>query len=273
MNKSNNILKALVVITPFLLVALHWLTDPVRPDNLLYEAPTVRLFPALETRWLYAYLHIFSFLPVFALSFDKNVHYYKKWKYLLPGIGIAGIAFIVWDVIFTWQGVWGFNEDYFLGVRFLYLPIEEWLFFVTIPFCCVFIYECLNFYIKKDLLAPLEAYLTPALIAIFLGIGLWHWGYNYTFVTFLSAGGFLLYHYIYVSASYRSRFYLAFLISLLPFLIVNGILTGGYTEEPVVVYNPEEYLGIRITSVPLDDSVYGFLLLLWVVTIFEKSRA
>jgi len=269
---SKKTAKNIAISLPFILVLIQWLTDDVHPDNLLYHVEPVKLFPALETRWLYAYLHIFSFLPVFALSFDKNVHYYKKWKHLLPGIGLVGAIFIIWDVIFTWQGVWGFNEKYFLGVKILHLPVEEWLFFVTIPFACVFIYECLNFYIKKDLLAPFEKYLTVSLIIILLFIGLIRWGHLYTSVTFLSAGGFLLYHYVYASGAYRSRFYLAYLVSLIPFLIVNGILTGGYTQEPIVVYNPQEYFGVRITSVPLDDAVYGFLLLLGVVTLYEKSR-
>ena len=54
--------------------------------------------------------------------------------------------------------------------------------------------------------------------------------------------------------------------------MINGILTGGYTQEPVVIYNPEEYLGIRVTSVPLDDAIYGLLLIFSIITIFESFR-
>lgn len=266
------LLKIIVLSLLLLIVSIQWFTDTVLPSNLLMEVPKVNPFNWLETHWVYFYLHLFTFVPVFVLSFDKNVHYYKKWKALLPAILIVGLLFIGWDVFFTAQQVWGFNEKYLLGIHLLHLPIEEWLFFLTVPFACVFIYECLNFYIEKDLLAPIERPLTITMIFVFLTIGILYWGRLYTSTTFLLTGGFLLYHFLFVDGSYRSRFYLSYLVALVPFLIVNGVLTGGYTQQPIVLYNPEEYLGIRITSVPLDDAVYGFLLIFGVVALFEKWR-
>ena len=254
------------------IVAFLWMTNQVEKDNLLYAVPRVADLPWLESQWTYFYLHLFTFLPVFALSFDRNVHYYRKWKYLGPAILPVGLFFIGWDVFFTVREVWGFNPDYLTGLTLFHLPVEEWLFFVTVPFACVFIYECLNFYVKKDWLAPLEPWLTPVLGLLFLVIGIWHWDRLYTATTFILAGGFLGYHYLFLDGAYRARFYFAYLVSLLPFLLVNGVLTGGYTREPVVLYNPDEYLGFRVTSVPLDDAVYGFLLLLGVTTFYEHLR-
>lgn len=264
--------QVLVIILPLLLVGWQWAFCPVKPENFLMEVPEVARLAWLETPWAYAYLHLFTFLPVFALSFDRKVHYYRKWRPLLPAILIMGGLFIAWDVFFTAQGVWGFNERYFAGYRLLHLPVEEWLFFFTVPFACIFIYECLNAYIERDLLASAEKVLTPLMAFGFLLVGLLYWGRLYTSTTFLLTGAFVLYHWLFLDGRYRSRFYLAYLVSLIPFLIVNGVLTGGYTEAPIVIYNPEEYLGIRITSVPLDDSVYGFLLLFGVVTLFERWR-
>jgi lycopene cyclase domain-containing protein len=266
------LLKAVVLLVPLLLVGLQWVTGTVKPDNYLMEVPLVRQLAWLERPWLYFYLHLFTFVPVFALSFDRKVHYYRKWNALLPAILLVGVLFIAWDVFFTAKGVWNFNERYFAGLRLLYLPVEEWLFFFTVPFACVFIYECLNFYVKKDILSKAEKVLSPLMAIGFTLIGLLYWGHLYTSTTFLLTGGFVGYHWLFLEGHYRSRFYLSYLVALIPFLIVNGVLTGGYTEEPVVIYNPEEYLGIRITSVPLDDSVYGFLLIFGVVTLFERWR-
>lgn len=253
------------------LVAVQWATDEVS-GGLLTEVPKVRLLPWLETRYTYLLLHLFTILPVLSLSFDRRVAYYRSWRFLFPAILPVALIFISWDVFFTVKGVWGFNDRYLAGWRILHLPVEEWLFFFTVPFACVFIYECLNHYIKKDLLRTVEPFLTPLLIALFLAVGGFFFSHMYTATTFLLAGAFLLYHYLFLDGRYRSRFYLAYAVSWLPFLLVNGVLTGGYTQEPVVLYNPGEYLGIRVTSIPLDDSIYSFLLLLGVITLYEERR-
>lgn len=260
------------LILGLLLLVIQWLLDEVQPDNLLYQVPSWTHWSWLESRWAYFYLHLFTVVPVLALSFDKNVHFYKKWKYLFPAILPVAIFFIVWDVVFTARGVWGFNEDYFSGGSILGLPVEEWLFFITVPFACVFIYECLNFYLKRDILAKAEPLITPSLILGFFLIGFTFFWRSYTATTFLLSGSFLLYHYLFEPARQRSRFYLAYLVVWIPFILVNGVLTGGFTEAPVVLYNPEEYLGIRVGSVPIDDSIYNFLLLLGIVTLFERFR-
>lgn len=263
----------IALVVGLLLMIIQWSLDVVRPDNLLYQVPKVAAWSFLESRGTYFLLHLFTVVPVLALSFDKNVHFYRKWKYLFPAIVPVAVFFIIWDVVFTARGVWGFNEYYFAGWLIFGLPVEEWLFFITVPFASVFIYECLNFYLKKDLLAKAEPILTPLLIVLFLGVGFSLFWHNYTATTFLLAGAFLLYHYLAEPAAQRSRFYLAYLVVWIPFLLVNGVLTGGFTEAPVVLYNPEEYLGVRIGSVPLDDSIYNFLMFLGVVTLFERFRA
>jgi lycopene cyclase domain-containing protein len=57
------------------------------------------------------------------------------------GIGITAKAFIIWDAMFTWMDVWGFNARYLTGMEVLYLPVEEIMFFSTIPYVCLFTYE------------------------------------------------------------------------------------------------------------------------------------
>jgi len=98
------------------------------------------------------------------------------------------------------------------------------------------------------------------------------WGKLYTVTTFLLTAAFLMY-FIFTNKRQRlSRFYLAYCVSMIPFFIVNGILTGAATKAPIVVYNNAENLGIRIGTIPLDDLVYCMLLLLMNVTWFEYFR-
>ncbi len=65
------------------------------------------------------------------------------------------------------------------------------------------------------------------------------------------------------------RFYFAFGFILIPFLLVNGILTGSFIEGEVVWYNEKEIQGIRIATIPFEDVFYGMLLLLCNISIFE----
>lgn len=258
--------------TILLLVAIQWLSYEQLTEELIYNVPQTLSIPVFETTWLYLWLHLFAVIPVFTLSFDKRVHYYTSWKYLFPAIGIVAAIFIAWDVVFTEMNVWNFNPDYFLGIRFLHLPIEEWLFFVTIPFASIFIYECLNHYVKKDWLASYEKWISIILGSVLVIGGLIYWDQIYTSTTFLLTGGFIWYHYLFLPNHYRARFYFAFLVILIPFALVDGVLTGGYTQAPIVLYNPMEFLDFRIPSVPLEDYVYGLLMLFGMVTLLEHFR-
>lgn len=261
-----------ILLWPYLAVLLLWLCSPIAPEGLVHQVPKLTELAFLETHWAYAYLHVFAFVPVFLLSFDRKVHYYKSWLFLLLAMLIMGSFFIVWDVYKTLAGVWGFNVRYITGWKLLYLPWEEWTFFLTVPFASIFIYECLNAYFPGDPLEKWDKVITLSLVLICLALGVLHLDKAYTSTTFILAGGFLFYHWVYVSNTYRTRFYRAYLVILIPFLLVDGALTGGFTQEPIVLYNPAEFMGIRIISVPVEDAVYGFLHLFGVCYWLEWLR-
>jgi Lycopene cyclase len=50
-------------------------------------------------------------------------------------------AYIGRDMVATHWGEWSFNAPYISGVRVVNLPLEEILFFITVPDACLFIYE------------------------------------------------------------------------------------------------------------------------------------
>ncbi len=217
----------------------------------------------------YLLLLIASIAVPLALSFDKNVQYYKNLKYILPAILVTAAIFIVWDIKFTAAQVWSFNPEYTIGKDFMGMPIEEWLFFIVVPYSCVFIYEVLKFYLKK------YEYANPFLaFSLFLMVGFALISYffshqAYTFMTFLFSAVYLG-HTVFRNKfkPYITKFYFAYFVSLLPFLIVNGILTS----LPVVEYNSVHILNIRIINIPIEDFSYLFLLLLMVTTIYETLK-
>jgi lycopene cyclase domain-containing protein len=216
----------------------------------------------------YLLINFLTILFPVILSFDKRVRFYQSWKYIFPGLFISGLLFLFWDYLFTIYGVWSFNPDYIIGIYFLNLPLEEILFFVTVPFACIFIYECLNYYIKRDLLASVSVYITYSLILLCTILLVLFYDKVYSLITFGLLLGILLLAQFVLKSSYLSRFYLAYLVSLIPFYIVNGLLTS----IPVVLYNNEENMSFRVGTIPFEDHFYSMAMLMLNIMFFEYFR-
>lgn len=224
----------------------------------------------MNKHYTYLALDIASVLFPFILSFDKKVAFYKTWKYLFPSILISALFFILWDELFTQQGVWGFNSEYITGFKLGNLPIEEILFFVCVPYSCIFIYEVCKAYITKDVLTKSSNVITWLLMLLCVMLCLLYFDKIYTIV---NAGICLI---LLIVAKYYfykkdlGKFYLSYLISLIPFLLCNGILTA----LPIVTYNDAENMGIRIFTIPFEDSIYCLSLLILpalLMQYFEKK--
>ena len=56
---------------------------------------------------------------------------------------------------------------------------------------------------------------------------------------------------------------------LLPFFIVNGMLAKTGLSSPVVWCNDKETTGIRILTIPVEDIIYGFELVMLTVFFYE----
>jgi lycopene cyclase domain-containing protein len=223
----------------------------------------------METgKFTYFILLFLSLLGPLVLSFDKKVHYYKRWRFLFPSILRAMVLFILWDVVFTRLEVWGFNEIYTVGWNIWYLPVEEWLFFLIIPFSCLFIFDVIAFYFPR-LQFPANRFnqiVAGVLAVVLLVFSLWFRHRYYTFIVSLLTASYLILILIFRRRiSWMPHFLIAYLIALVPFTIVNGILTS----LPVVRYNPADNLGIRFMTIPLEDFIYLFLLLLMVTDFYQ----
>lgn len=223
----------------------------------------------MNQKYLYLLLDVLSFLFPFLFSFYPKSNFSRKWKYLAPAILIPAVLFIAWDEWFTQMGVWGFNARYVSGVYLLSMPVEEILFFLCIPYACVFTYEAINYLISKRLSRSTTNLITDVLVVGLFVFGLIYMDRWYTAVTFFATSVFLLLHRWWWKSLFIGKFYVAFLFILIPFFIVNGILTGTGIEEEVVWYNNAENMSIRIGTIPVEDIFYGLLLLLMNVSLFE----
>ena len=223
---------------------------------------------------LYLTLMLVSFGSCFLLSFDGKVAFYKNFKYLFPAIIAIAIPFIIWDQLFTEKGVWGFNPDYLQGLFIGELPLEEVLFFFMIPYCCVFIYEVLNAYFPNAALHRLTLMFSIFMVLSGLLMAITHLDHWYT----LSACGLTVFIIALVMQKkyiWYPRAIFAFVVALFPFFLVNGTLTGMFTDEPIVWYSAEHNVGLRWGTIPLEDVFYNFSLLIPIIGIYHalKTRA
>jgi lycopene cyclase domain-containing protein len=219
---------------------------------------------------LYLLLNIASLFVPLLFSFERRMKYYTRWKAVFLSILTTAAFYIVWDIIFTKIGVWSFNERYHSGLELFDLPIEEWLFFICIPYASIFLHFALRYFFPNVLLSDrtvilvyriLMAILVPTII---LNYDKWYTVVNYSCLVIV------LSYAVFKSPTILNSFFITFLIILVPFSIVNGILTGSFIDEPVVYYNNFENLGIRLGTIPIEDIGYAFSMLLMSLVLIQK---
>tara|TARA_B110000914_G_scaffold209996_1_gene208795 strand:+ start:191 stop:892 length:702 start_codon:yes stop_codon:yes gene_type:complete len=217
---------------------------------------------------LYLYILLVSVsVPMLHSIFVKD--FIVHWKNFLISTTVIATIFLVWDTIFTHLGIWGFNEDYCLNIYFLKLPIEEILFFFVIPFCSLFIYYAFYSVLPKVKLPRNLTKFISLFFIVFSSIVVFtHYSKAYTVVNYLFLNAVLLLG-LRFNFELLQKFFVTFIIILIPFFIVNGILTGAITDSPIVWYNNSENLGIRFISIPVEDIAYAFSMLFGNLMIFE----
>ncbi len=222
----------------------------------------------------YTYLLVDFFYIIFPLifSFVPRFRFYTEWKFFAPPCLATGTIFIVWDIIFTRIAVWGFNPHYVIGVYKFGLPLEEYLFFLCVPYACIFTYHCITLFFSFNA-GPRGPIFTKILSACLLVVGALHLQQLYTSVTFIGLAVFLFWLSI-LRIRFLTSFFVSFALILLPFFIANGILTGSIINRTVVWYNNQYNLGIRMFTIPVEDTFYGMLLLLMNIAGFNwlKTR-
>ncbi|HMS64947.1 MAG TPA: lycopene cyclase domain-containing protein [Ignavibacteria bacterium] len=218
----------------------------------------------------YLLINIFIILIPLILSFEKNVKFYKKFSNVFATILIVGIIFIIWDIVAVKRGDWSFNTDFTFNKTLFGLPFEEILFFITVPYSIIFVYESLSFYFK-DKKYNVSKFIYLIFAFIFIALALINFDRNYTFTLLLYCGLIFLTSFFGIHKVMFTRVILiTLLISFIPFLIVNYILTS----LPVVEYNPEAITGIRVSTIPIEDFFYSFSMITsWLIVYnFLKTR-
>ncbi len=194
-------------------------------------------------------------------AFEPRIRYIGQTKHLAVGMLFMMALFIPWDVAKTAYGVWGFNPKYLVGPSLWGLPLEEWLFFVVVPWATFFIYEVLQLFFPWTQ-SKRSAFVAVEMIGAFSAtLAL---VYHDRWYTLTAAGGLALgcAWLLWKRPNWTASFLRSWALGLVPFFLVNGVLTGAFIPEPIVWYNDAENMGIRLGTIPLEDALYGMFMML-----------
>ena len=226
----------------------------------------------IELNYLIIDLLIIAFPLIF--SFKWKFKYYKFYKPLGASILIVGISYIIWDAIVTYRGDWSFNYKFLNGLKIVGLPIEEILFFIVVPFACIFIYENLVFFIK-DRKIPFNKWIYLSIAGLFIVVGIIFRNQDYTILAMFSCALFFILAPTLAPNMLRSiNYWFYIILSFIPFIIFNYLLTSLI----VVNYNPNAIWGGygtwngRFFTIPLEDFFYNFAMLSFYLMVYLYFR-
>lgn len=219
----------------------------------------------------YEYL-IFNFLiiigPFLVIIFSKTA----VKPLILPSmlsISLTAMFFLIWDHFATGL-FWIFNEKYITGLKITNLPVEEILFFLTVPFACLLLHVNL---MKRKKPIPYNAtiiYFTLITASLFLALYCLSLNLLYSGSVLLAlcvtllTDGFIL--------KTRLLFIKQYYIFLMMLFTLTFIFNYYLTARPVLIYNPEFNTNLRVLTIPVEDFIYSFILMLMTTSLYEYFK-
>jgi carotenoid phi-ring synthase / carotenoid chi-ring synthase len=202
-------------------------------------------------------------LPPLVLATLRRARFREHIGAALRACVLGALPFVAWDVLVTGRH-WWFDPRYTLGAGLLGLPVEELLFFIAVPFACLFTWERVFDGATERPIAASRgphiasvAMLMPAALMALLGL-------EYTALALASWAGVAILDHALGTNLLRSRRYGSFLgLVCLLTIVFNGYLTA----RPVVHYDPAYQLGVRVLTIPIEDFLFGFSLVTTVVVL------
>jgi lycopene cyclase domain-containing protein len=188
-----------------------------------------------------------------ALSFEPTIRFISRWRHVCGAILLSAVPYIVWDSLVA-NRHWFWNVNYTLGLRFLKLPLEEWLFFLTVPYACLFSHEVLAKYLPNSVRQDLEWLRVGCFSLMPIGVLVFRTGREYTGLMLIALGVVaFLDRQLRTDLFLQTRSYWYFALVLLCTFIFNSYLTA----RPMLIYDAAYQLDIRVITIPIEDFGYG----------------
>ncbi len=190
----------------------------------------------IKVQYEYLIFNLLVFSGPVIFGFFRPFYFVDKWIPALVSIIVVGIPYIIWDALVTGQH-WTFNTHYITGTYISGLPVEEWLFFLTVPFACMFTWEMITRHSENRTFDHLKKFRPFLYIIPVIGILLFARGLQYTGLVLIFSGiAIFVDQILKTDLLFQKRFYTYLSLIILFTLVFNGFLTA----RPVVLYG-EEY--------------------------------
>lgn len=220
----------------------------------------------------YLVINLITVAYPLARCYEPRLRFMAEWKAILSAIAVVAAVFLSVDELMTQLGVWGFNTRYLSGIFVGELPLEEYLFFVTVPFSGLFIYEAVSRLLRTDFMVR---WALPIALFFALSAGILAWQLApriYSVYVFGTVAIVATTQLLFARSLWLGRFFVSYAIMLVPFFVMNGWLTGAFTPEPIVWYDDFQFSGIRMGTIPFEDAYY-LLSFYWpLVWLYERMR-
>ena len=100
-------------------------------------------------RYQYLLLMAACLLVTLPLEFVLGARVYRRPKRLLLALVPTVVLFSAWDVLGIVRDHWGYNPRFVSGIRVGLMPLEELVFFVTVPICGLLTYEAVGQVLRR----------------------------------------------------------------------------------------------------------------------------
>lgn len=215
--------------------------------------------------WLYLLFNLVIFISPLVAGRFYRFTVYPKLRPLLISITFPALFFLLYDYLATGR-FWMFNSRYIFGIYLTKLPLEEVLFFFTVPFSVLFLWLNFSRLTKKSqLVSPAYFFTILGFTCVFL---------LYAFTKGLPYTASVLV--IFVLSLVVCRFFTplftrsAFLWFVLVVIGLTTIFNYILTALPVVIYNPSYLSGAKIITIPLEDYIFGLSLVVFNLSLYTK---
>lgn len=93
----------------------------------------------------YLAVDLIILIPFLVKLRDPRLRFGQHRRSIVIATLVVLSVFAVWDVFATRAGVWAFNPDYIIGIEVAHLPVEEILFFVSVPVTSILVWEATGY--------------------------------------------------------------------------------------------------------------------------------